>query len=547
MEESTIYWILGGLVLIGIVVTVVVIAFTHSSKGGGGKSCDASHPPANGGVGTCTTKLSDGSTCQPTCYTGYTVSGTTSCKNGRLTAATCTKKDACDGVKCGTHGKCVDGTCKCDKGWTGVKCGQGTTPSNPCDGVKCGNHGKCVDGTCKCDKGWTGVKCGQGTTPSNPCDGVKCGNHGKCVDGTCKCDKGWTGVKCGQGTTCDSGYSGTNCDTADPCTASADPTKDGTDGNFYCINGGTAGGTTGSCTCTCDSGYSGTNCNTADPCTASTDPTKDGTDGNFYCVNGGTAGGTTGSCTCTCDSGYSGTNCTKIGDGTCTKDAQCTGVNVECNKGGKCQCKTGWFSNFNDGNYSPDQPAPCELCGGIGGKSPGGGTSVDNNLGCKCQSGFEAIGCVDGDSEGDPPLCPPSGDARKYHCLPSSCKQLEMDPNTDGTMNYKCKDANPDNTGTQIRDPNVMSWFNTTCGNLQNIAKCTDNTSCFKLFTDMREGTKIDACKNNALCNAAMQTKIPYSFGACDDETKYFCCPVGLAITDLKSCPVGSEQCTQMK
>ena len=527
MEESTIYWILGGLVLIGIVVTVVVIAFTHSSKGGGGKSCDASHPPANGGVGTCTTKLSDGSTCQPTCYTGYTVSGTTSCKNGRLTAATCTKKDACDGVKCGTHGKCVDGTCKCDKGWTGVKCGQGST----------------------CDSGYSGTNCDTADPCTASADPTKDGSDGHfyCINGgtiggttgSCICSD------------CNTGYSGDSCQTessGNSCVASADPNKDGSDGSFYCINGGTIGGTKGACTCSdCNTGYSGDSCQTAGACTASTNSKKDGSDGHFYCINGGTIGGTTGSCTCTCDSGYSGTNCTKIGDGTCTKDAQCTGVNVECNKEGKCQCKKGWFSNFNDGNYSPDQPAPCEFCGGIGGTGLGGGKSVNNNLGCKCQSGFEAIGCVDGDSEGDPPLCPPSGDARKYHCLPSSCKQLEMDPNTDGTMNYKCKDANPDNTGTQITDPNVMSWFNTTCGNLQNIAKCTDNTSCFKLFTDMREGTKIDACKNNALCNAAMQTKIPYSFGACDDETKYFCCPVGLAITDLKSCPVGSEQCTQMK
>ena len=48
------------------------------------------------------------------------------------------------------------------------------------------------------------------------------------------------------------------------CTASADPNKDGSDGSFYCINGGTIGGTTGSCTCTsCDAGYGGVSCQTA--------------------------------------------------------------------------------------------------------------------------------------------------------------------------------------------------------------------------------------------------------------------------------------------
>ena len=54
-------------------------------------TCDASAAPANGAVGTCTSTLASGSTCQPTCNTGYTVSGTSSCNNGTLTAATCVK------------------------------------------------------------------------------------------------------------------------------------------------------------------------------------------------------------------------------------------------------------------------------------------------------------------------------------------------------------------------------------------------------------------------------------------------------------------------
>ena len=90
-------------------------------------------------------------------------------------------------------------------------------------------------------------------------------------------------------------------------------TKDGTDGNFYCINGGTVGGTTGSCTCTsCNAGYGGASCETAGACSTSTDPSKDGADGSFYCINGGTVGGTagSGSCTCTsCNTGYEGASC----------------------------------------------------------------------------------------------------------------------------------------------------------------------------------------------------------------------------------------------
>ena len=54
-------------------------------------TCDASVAPANGAVGDCTSTLASGSTCQPTCNTGYTVSGTSSCLVGTLTAATCVK------------------------------------------------------------------------------------------------------------------------------------------------------------------------------------------------------------------------------------------------------------------------------------------------------------------------------------------------------------------------------------------------------------------------------------------------------------------------
>ena len=94
------------------------------------------------------------------------------------------------------------------------------------------------------------------------------------------------------------------------CTASSDSSKDGSDGEFYCINGGTVGGATGSCTCTCSAGYKGESCETAGACSNSTDPSKDGSDGIFYCINGGTVVGSAGSCTCTsCNAGYEGASC----------------------------------------------------------------------------------------------------------------------------------------------------------------------------------------------------------------------------------------------
>ena len=96
-----------------------------------------------------------------------------------------------------------------------------------------------------------------------------------------------------------------------PCVASSSTSDDGSDGNFYCINGGNIGGFTGLCSCTsCNTGFGGPNCATCpegysgspplcspDPCQASSTSTDDGSDGNFYCINGGDIGGTTGSCT----------------------------------------------------------------------------------------------------------------------------------------------------------------------------------------------------------------------------------------------------------
>ena len=46
--------------------------------------------PTNGALGTCTSSLGEGTTCQFTCSAGYTATGATSCSAvGVLTAATC--------------------------------------------------------------------------------------------------------------------------------------------------------------------------------------------------------------------------------------------------------------------------------------------------------------------------------------------------------------------------------------------------------------------------------------------------------------------------
>lgn len=95
-------------------------------------------------------------------------------------------------------------------------------------------------------------------------------------------------------------------------------------GNFYCINSGTVlGYSPWGCECiTCGTGFGGSNCATcapgyrgdgycdADPCQATSNPGDDGSNGDFYCINGGIVGGTTGVCICkSCSAGYAGLNC----------------------------------------------------------------------------------------------------------------------------------------------------------------------------------------------------------------------------------------------
>ena len=310
--------------------------------------CDTSSAPENGGVGDCPSSLPSGSTCQPTCDEGYIVSGLSSCSLGTLTTATCDPApcDTSSAPENGGVGDCPSSlpsgsTCQptCDEGYivSGLSsCSLGTLTTATCSANSCtasslstkdGTDGNfyCINGgtvggttgscTCtSCNEGYGGAGCETAGACSTSTDPSKDGADGSfyCING------GTVGGTAGSGsctcTVCNTGYEGASCQTASACTASAVSTKDGSDGTFYCINGGTVGGTTGPCTCTgCDAGYSGTSCETAGACSASSNSTKDGSDSTFYCINGGTVGGTVGSCTCTsCDAGYEGASCQTV-------------------------------------------------------------------------------------------------------------------------------------------------------------------------------------------------------------------------------------------
>ena len=164
------------------------------------------------------------------------------------------------------------------------------------------------------------------------------------------CNPGFGGSNCA---TCAAGYSGTDC-SADHCVATSTSIDDSSDGNFYCINGGSIGGTTGTCTCTscnigseglncaiCSVGYAGSDCSafaagysgsdcSADPCVATSTSIDDGSDGNFYCINGGKAGRTTGVCTCTCATDYAGTNCQRNGNTLSVTDSTSLYTAISC-------------------------------------------------------------------------------------------------------------------------------------------------------------------------------------------------------------------------
>ena len=106
--------------------------------------CDASAPPSNGGIGDCTNSLASGSTCQPTCNAGYMVSGTSSCSAGILTAATCSVNpcDASASPANGGAGDCTNSlasgsTCQptCNSGYTvsgTSSCSEGMLTSATC-------------------------------------------------------------------------------------------------------------------------------------------------------------------------------------------------------------------------------------------------------------------------------------------------------------------------------------------------------------------------------------------------------------------------------
>ena len=136
------YWVKPGLSIPGAGTLAVTLA-----------TCDASAAPTNGAVGTCTSTLASGSTCQPTCNAGYTVSGTSSCTLGALTAATCSASP-CDASAAPVNGAVGDCT---------STLASGSTCQPTC------NTGYTVSGTSSCLAGtFTTAECSVAPSPPPP-------------------------------------------------------------------------------------------------------------------------------------------------------------------------------------------------------------------------------------------------------------------------------------------------------------------------------------------------------------------------------------------
>ena len=128
------------------------------------------------------------------------------------------------------------------------------------------------------------------------------------------------------------------------CTASSDPLKDGSDGEFYCINGGHIFDVVESCVCICPDGFSGDHCeiiDAFDECSESP------------CLNGGTctevSQSVLGDYLCDCTAGFDGQSCQNRVCGTgghqaCLNSGYCFDDAVTLSKYGDddCFCPSGY-------------------------------------------------------------------------------------------------------------------------------------------------------------------------------------------------------------
>ena len=304
--------------------------------------CDASVAPTNGNVGDCTGDLASGSSCQPTCDTGYTVSGTSSCEAGQLTAATC-EPSSCDASVAPTNGGV--GNCTGDLA-SGSSCQPTCNPGYTVSGTSSCLLGELTAATCEpssCDASAAPTNGDVGDCTGDLASGSSCQptcNLGYTVSGTSSCLLGELTAA-----TCE----------PDSCEAVNSTINVKNDNHIYCGNGGVAGGVAGSCTCTCQSPFYDSSNGCSSECT---------------CAHGGTPSynetGEVGQCECEClhhTSGLECETCLDIEIGGCNNPYQ-TNALPPYSFGTVASVENQCVCNCNQAGYTRDPEGRCTIYNG---------------------------------------------------------------------------------------------------------------------------------------------------------------------------------------
>jgi hypothetical protein len=106
--------------------------------------CDVPGPPANGGMGDCESTLKDHASCTPTCNAGYHLHGKTTCDAGDLHPATC-DENTCSEIEPPSNG--AIGNCSGTIA-SGVKCQPTCNSGYKVSGMITCDHGHPTEVTC---------------------------------------------------------------------------------------------------------------------------------------------------------------------------------------------------------------------------------------------------------------------------------------------------------------------------------------------------------------------------------------------------------------
>ncbi len=150
-----------------------------------------------------------------------------------------------------------------------------------------------------------------------------------------------------------------NCQVGEICMTAAS----GIPNNFKnCQNGGTASGTTGSCSCQCAPGWKGTVCNEGETClNKPSDPNYPVQPYHHDCNSNGQATGTYPYCSCECKDGYFGLLCDQEINECNPNPCKNNGVCIDDVGSFTCDCSsTGFSGTLCDQEKNDCDPNPCQ-------------------------------------------------------------------------------------------------------------------------------------------------------------------------------------------